>query len=87
MLIRILAIGCLVFWESMVAAVPAFAQTGKRSPSEYKTVTEAVTDVRLTLLTTGPSSDAKIYQDHPHPTFSAESTRNLIQSALAASDI
>jgi oligogalacturonide lyase len=49
----------------MVLSVPAFAQIGRRFPSEKKVVPDPVTGVPLTFLTTGPSNDAKIYQTHP----------------------
>ncbi len=40
------------------------AQIGKRFPSEKKIVTDPVTGVRLTFLTSTPSGDSKIYQTH-----------------------
>jgi oligogalacturonide lyase len=49
----------------MFLTLPAFAQMGQRFPSEKKVVPDPVTGVPLTFLTTGPSSDAKIYQTHP----------------------
>jgi oligogalacturonide lyase len=47
-----------------LASSPLFAQVGKRFPSEKKVVPDPVTGVPLTFLTTGPSSDAKLYQTH-----------------------
>jgi oligogalacturonide lyase len=52
----------------MIAVDAAPAQAGKRFSSEKKSAADAVTGVPLTLLTIGPSSDAKIYQDHPQCT-------------------
>lgn len=62
---RTLGAGCVVFVASMFLTLPTFAQMGRRFPSEKKVVPDPVTGVLLTFLTTGPSSDAKIYQTHP----------------------
>jgi hypothetical protein len=62
---KTLATGCVVFVASMLLTLSAFAQMGRRFPSEKKVVPDPVTGVPLTFLTTGPSSDAKIYQTHP----------------------
>ena len=40
------------------------AQIGRRFPSEKKVVTDPVTGVKLTFLTSKPAGDAKIYQTH-----------------------
>jgi oligogalacturonide lyase len=42
----------------------AFAQIGTRFPSEKKIVTDPVTGVQLTFLTSTPAGDSKIYQTH-----------------------
>ena len=43
---------------------PAFAQMGRRFPSEKKVVLDPVTGVPLSFLTSTPAGDAKIYQTH-----------------------
>ncbi len=45
-------------------ALPAAAQIGTRFPSEKKIVTDPVTGVPLTFLTSTPHGDSKIYQTH-----------------------
>src|SRR3954470_17097395 len=42
----------------------AFAQIGKRFPSEKKIVPDPVTGVPITFLTTAAKGDSKIYQTH-----------------------
>lgn len=42
----------------------AIAQIGTRFPSEIKVVTDPVTGVQLTFLTSKPAGDSKIYQTH-----------------------
>ncbi|HEX2861385.1 MAG TPA: hypothetical protein VHN79_07080, partial [Lacunisphaera sp.] len=46
-------------------ALPAAAQMGRRFPSEKKIVTDPVTGVPLTFLTSTPAGDSKIYPTHP----------------------
>jgi oligogalacturonide lyase len=41
------------------------SNVGKRYPSEMRVFIDKTTGVPVTALTTGPSNDAKIYQDHP----------------------
>jgi oligogalacturonide lyase len=48
-----------------LAASTAFAQIGRRFPSERKIVTDPVTGVPLTFLTSTPAGDSKIYPTHP----------------------
>ena len=43
----------------------ATAQIGRRFPSEKKVVTDPVTGVPLTLFTSTPAGDSKIYPTHP----------------------
>ena len=45
-------------------ALPAFAQIGRRFPSEKKIVPDPVTGVPLSFLTSTPAGDSKIYQTH-----------------------
>ena len=45
--------------------VSASAQVGRRLPSEKKIVTDPVTGLTLTFLTSTPAGDSKIYQTHP----------------------
>lgn len=47
----------------------AWSQTGRRYPSEKKIITDKVTGKKLTVLTTSPGDDSKIYQTHPQWTF------------------
>ena len=42
----------------------AYAQIGRRFPSEKKVVKDPVTRVMLTFLTSIPAGDARIYQIH-----------------------
>ncbi|HYO09798.1 MAG TPA: hypothetical protein VER17_12570 [Tepidisphaeraceae bacterium] len=49
----------------LAAAAPAQGQVGRRFPSEKKVVEDKKTGVPMTVLTSGQSSDAKIYQTHP----------------------
>ncbi|PTY02685.1 hypothetical protein DB347_23520 [Opitutaceae bacterium EW11] len=46
-------------------SLPASAQIGRRFPSEKKVVTDPVTGVPLTFLTSKPVGDSKIYPTHP----------------------
>ncbi len=48
----------------LLLASVASAQIGKRFPSEKKVVTDPVTGVPLTFLTSTPHGDSKIYQTH-----------------------
>lgn len=52
------AIACLLAQQSVQA------QIGSRFPSEKKVVTDPVTGVKLTFLTSTPARDSKIYQTH-----------------------
>jgi oligogalacturonide lyase len=49
---------------SLLLAAPALAQIGTRFPSEKKIVTDPVTGIPLTFLTSKPNGDSKIYQTH-----------------------
>lgn len=55
----VLALGVL-----SVLAEPAFAQIGRRFPSEKKVVIDPVTGTPLTFLTSTPAGDSKIYPTH-----------------------
>ncbi len=46
------------------------SRVGKRSPAERMTYVDAVTGSQITLLTTSPAKDNKIYQTHPNWTAS-----------------
>lgn len=48
----------------VLAYSPAQAQIGTRFPSEKKVVTDPVTGVKLTFLTSTPAGDSKLYQTH-----------------------
>jgi hypothetical protein len=48
----------------VLALSPAQAQIGTRFPSEKKVVTDPVTGVELTFLTSTPAGDSKLYQTH-----------------------
>ena len=50
---------------SLTLASVVAAQVGKRFPSEKKIVTDPVTGIPLTFLTSTPAGDSKIYQTHP----------------------
>jgi len=47
----------------------AWPQVGQRFPSEKVTVKDKVTGAEITVLTTSPADDQKIYQTHPQWTF------------------
>lgn len=49
----------------MLGSVTASAQVGKRFPPEMKTWKDSITGRPVTILTTHPGSDTKIYQTHP----------------------
>ena len=49
--------------------VYAFSQVGKRFPSEKTTMKDKVTGRTITVLTTSPGDDSKIYQTHPQWTY------------------
>lgn len=57
------ALCALAFLAALIA--PASAQVGRRFPSEKKIVTDPVTGIPLTFLTSKPAGDSKIYQTHP----------------------
>ena len=50
---------------SLALASVVAAQVGKRFPSEKKIVTDPVTGIALSFLTSTPAGDSKIYQTHP----------------------
>ena len=56
----------VLFFVTLFLALPPLlqAQIGSRFPSEKKVVTDPVTGVKLTFLTSKPAGDAKIYQTH-----------------------
>ena len=60
---RPLLITCILFSTFLLTA-PAGAQIGRHFPSEKKVVTDPVTSVQLTFLTSTQSGDSKIYQTH-----------------------
>ena len=47
-----------------LVSMSAAAQIGRRFPSEKKVVTDPVTGIQLTFLTSAPAGDSKIYQTH-----------------------
>lgn len=53
-----------ILLSSILLTIPSEAQIGRRFPSEKKIVTDPVTGVQLTFLTSSPSGDSKIYQTH-----------------------
>lgn len=55
----------LTLVATQALCLPAAAQIGRRFPSEKKIVTDPVTGVPLTFLTSTPASDSKIYPTHP----------------------
>src|SRR4051794_7008976 len=60
-----LIVACFTAFMLMLLAPPASGQVGRRYPSERKIVPDEKTGVPMTVLTSGASSDAKIYQTHP----------------------
>ncbi len=55
---------CVVFLMLSGNQLTVNAQIGRRFPSEKKIVTDPVTGVKLTFLTSKPAGDGKIYQTH-----------------------
>ena len=55
----------IVLSASVMLAISAQAQIGRRYPSEKKIVKDPVTGTMLTFLTSTPIGDSKIYQTHP----------------------
>ena len=56
----------VMFAAVLLTGASALASNvGKRFPSEMRVFIDKTTGVPITALTTGPSNDAKIYQDHP----------------------
>jgi oligogalacturonide lyase len=55
----------IVLCSALLASSSAFAQIGKRFPSERKVVRDPVTGTMLTFLTSQPHGDSKIYPTHP----------------------
>lgn len=55
----------LMLAAAILLALPAAGQVGRRFPSEKKIVTDPVTGVPLTFLTTKPGNDLKMYHTHP----------------------
>lgn len=57
--------GLLALVVGQALVLPAAAQMGRRFPSEKKIVSDPVTGVPLTFLTSTPAGDSKIYPTHP----------------------
>jgi oligogalacturonide lyase len=57
-------IALLIFLVCFCIQMPVLAQIGSRFASERKVVTDPVTGVKLTFLTSTPDRDSKIYQTH-----------------------
>ena len=55
---------CIVLIILVLALTSVTAQIGRRFPSEKKTITDPVTGIKLTFLTSTPVGDSKIYQTH-----------------------
>ena len=71
-----------ILGASLALALPAFAQVGRRFPSEKKVVIDPVTGTPLTFLTSTPAGDSKIYQTHPQ--WTADGKWLVFRSARAA---
>src|SRR5438067_5856165 len=54
----------VVFTAIVMLCFSAYAQIGKRFPSEKKIIKDPVTGTMLTFLTSAPVGDSKIYQTH-----------------------
>jgi oligogalacturonide lyase len=65
MKIRLLTASALLLCSSAFLSTEAFAQMGKRFPSERKIVVDPVTGLPLTFVTSTQAGDSKIYQTHP----------------------
>lgn len=61
-----------LFLAAITSALTCPAQLGQRFPSERKIVTDPVTGVPLTFLTTTSAGDSKIYPTHPQWTADGE---------------
>jgi oligogalacturonide lyase len=62
---RLLVATVLVFSAAVLSASVASAQIGRRFPSEKKIISDPVTGVPLSFLTSTPAGDSKIYPTHP----------------------
>ncbi len=75
---------------ALATALPASAELGRRFPSERKVVTDPVTGVDLTFLTSTPGGDSKIYPTHPQWTADGQwvvfRTRRADGDALAVNE-
>lgn len=58
-------LAALLTLAALAASASAWAEIGRRFPSERRVVPDPVTGVPLVFLTTAPRGDAKIYQTHP----------------------
>lgn len=54
----------LILFSTFLLTAPTRAQIGRRFPAEKKVVTDPVTGVQLTFVTSTQSGDSKIYQTH-----------------------
>jgi oligogalacturonide lyase len=52
-----------------ILSANGFSQVGKRFPSEKTTMKDKITGKTITVLTTSPGDDSKIYQTHPQWTY------------------
>lgn len=64
--------------------ISAYAQMGRRFPSEKKVVKDPVTGIELTFLTSTPKGDSKIYPTHPQ--WTADSQWVVFRSTRAGND-
>lgn len=71
----------LAFGLVCLATSSVFGQIGRRFPSEKKIVTDPVTGVPLTFLTSTPAGDSKIYQTHTQ--WTADGNWLIFRSARA----
>lgn len=61
---KIHVLAAIVLLNSVLLSTSLTAQIGRRFPSEKKIVTDPVTGIKLTFLTSAPGGDSKIYQTH-----------------------
>ena len=67
-----------------LACSPLAAQVGRQFPSEKQAIVDRVTGRPLTLLTSGATSDAKIYPTHPQ--WAADGVHILFRSTDRSTD-
>lgn len=78
------ATGFIILFSMLFLDFQAFAQIGKRFPSERKEMKDPVTGTRLVFLTSKPHGDSKIYPTHPQ--WTSDGQWLIFRSGLASGE-